>query len=174
MPDNMTIAFCVDRMAQIKMQQAELKAESDAIEAELLKQFEADVEDTKYKTVVYSGNNAKVTATYADSVKLIYPYYLKKIFGEAYGDIVTKETTYRISSHGKRMLTAMYKGEYVKDTDIGQTVRGLNLDDKTTSALLKKLKGKNFETDKNNLIKIGKLSESEASDTAYLISEAAA
>ena len=54
MPDNMTIAFCVDRMAQIKMQQAELKAESDAIEAELLKQFEADVEDTKYKTVVYS------------------------------------------------------------------------------------------------------------------------
>ncbi len=174
MPDNMTIAFCVDRMAQIKMQQAELKAESDAIEAELLKQFEADVEDTKYKTVVYSGNNAKVTATYADSVKLIYPYYLKKIFGEAYGDIVTEETTYRISSHGKRMLTAMYKGEYVKDTDIGQTVRGLDLDDKTTSALLKKLKGKNFETDKNNLIKIGKLSESEASDTAYLISEAAA
>lgn len=40
--------------------------------------------------------------------------------------------------------------------------------------LLKKLKGINFDKDKENLINYAGLSEADASDTAYLINEAAA
>ena len=49
------IAKIVDRMGDIKRQIAELNSESDTLEAMLLKQFEADVEDTKYKSVKYRG-----------------------------------------------------------------------------------------------------------------------
>ena len=39
---------------------------------------------------------------------------------------------------------------------------------------MKKIKGVNFEKDKQNLMKIAGLSEEDASDTAYLVNEAAA
>ena len=78
------ITKIVDRMGEIKRQLAELNSESDTLEAMLLKQFEADVEDTKYKSIKYRGTESEVSAAYADSVKLIYPSMLKKIFGEAY------------------------------------------------------------------------------------------
>lgn len=42
---------------------------------------------------------------------------------------------------------------------------------KAKKSLLKKLNGKNFETDKKNLIRIGGLDEDSAKDYAYLIAE---
>ena len=98
------IAKIVDRMGDIKRQITELNSESDTLEAMLLKQFEADVEDTKYKSVKYRGTESEVSAAYADSVKLIYPSMLKKIFGEAYRDVVTEETAYKLSANTKRLF----------------------------------------------------------------------
>lgn len=164
----------IDRMAEIKRQMAELKSESDVIEAELLKQFEADVENTKYRTVKYSGTNAKVSAAYADSVKLIYPSVLKTILGTAYNDLVTEETSYKLSAGAKRLLAALYKNEYMRDTTVEACLSRIAADDKTLKVMLKRIKGKNFEGDKNNLIKLANLSEEVASDYAYLISEVAA
>ncbi|MGN1087268.1 MAG: hypothetical protein ACI4Q5_09550, partial [Porcipelethomonas sp.] len=43
--------------------------------------------------------------------------------------------------------------------------------EKAKKSLMKKLNGKNFETDKKNLMKIGGLSEEDAKDNAYLVSE---
>lgn len=48
------------------------------------------------------------------------------------------------------------------------------MDEKSKTVLLKRLKGKNFETDKNNLMKYTNLDEKAASDIAYLVAEAAA
>lgn len=45
---------------------------------------------------------------------------------------------------------------------------------KVKKVLLKKVKGINFDKDKQNLMKLAGLTESEASDTSYLINEAAA
>ena len=45
------IAVKVDKLAKIKRLQTKLKAISETLEAELLKQFEVDVENTKYHTV---------------------------------------------------------------------------------------------------------------------------
>lgn len=162
----------VDRMAEIKRQIASLKSESDGIEAELLKQFEADVEDTKYRTVKYSGNSAEVTANYADKIALVYPSMLKSIFGKAYSDAVTEEVTYKLSANAKRLLAALYKKEYMRGTSVEMCINQISDDDKTRKVLSKRVKGKKFESDKNNLIKLAGLGEEQASDYAYMISEA--
>ena len=164
----------VDRMAEIKQEMAALKSESDSIEAELLKQFEIDVEYTKYRTVKYSGCGSSVVANYADKVALVYPSILKKIFGEAYGDVVTEEITYKLSANAKRLLAALYKKEYLRGTSVEMCISRISDDDKTRRVLAKRVKGKNFDGDKNNLMKLAGLDESSASDFAYMISEAAA
>ncbi len=171
---NTEISAKVNRLAEIKRQTAALKSESDGIEADLLKQFEADVEDTKYRTVRYSGDKASVVANYADKVALIYPSMLKKIFGEAYGDVVTEETTYKLSASAKRLLAALYKKEYLRGTSVESCLSKVAADDKTFKLLAKRIKGKSFDNDKNNLMKIAGLNEENASDYAYMISEAAA
>lgn len=50
----------------------------------------------------------------------------------------------------------------------------MDCDDKSKKVLAKKLKGIDFDKDKDNLMIYAALSEEEASDTAYLINEAAA
>lgn len=168
------IAVKVDRMAVIKKQMATLRSESEIIEAELLKQFEADVENTKYRTVKYSGETANVNATYADTVKLIYPSVLKTIFGMAYSDLVTEEISYKLSSNAKRLLAALYKKEYMREMTVERCLSQIAPDDKTLKVMLKKVKGKSFEGDKKNLVKIAKVDEDVASDYAYIIAEVAA
>ena len=164
----------VDRMAEIKRQIALLKSESDGIEAELLKQFEADVEDTKYRSVKYCGSGAAVIANYADKVALVYPSMLKSIFGKAYPDVVTEEVTYKLSANAKRLLAALYKKDYMQGATVEKALERIAPDDKTLKVMLKRIKGKNFEGDKNNLIKLAGLSDEVASDYAFMISEAAA
>jgi hypothetical protein len=133
------------RYKEIKQKIAELKSEADSIEAEFLKAMEGDLEDTKYKSVSYSDSEGnKVTATAADSLKVVYPTYLKNIFGAAYKDVVTEETSYKISAGATRMLTVLYNREYIRDSSVGELIGTLGLDDKSEKALLKKLKGKNF------------------------------
>ena len=168
------IAVKVDKLAKIKRLQAKLKAKSETLEVELLKQFEADVENTKYRTVKYSGETANVNATYADTVKLIYPSILKTIFGAAYKDLVTEEPKYTLSSNAKRLLAALYKKEYMRDMTVERCLGQIAPDDKALKTMLKKVKGKNFEGDKKNLVNIAKVDEDVASDYAYIIAEVAA
>jgi hypothetical protein len=69
------------------------------------------------------------------------------------------------------MLTALYNREYIRDSSVGELIGTLGLDDKSEKALLKKLKGKNFDTDMKNLVKLGGLDETSAKENAYLVSE---
>ncbi len=162
----------IRRYKEIKQEIASLREEAAGIEAEFLKAMEGDLEDTKYKSVSYSdGEGNKVTATEAETLKVIYPSYLRHIFGEAYKDVVTEETTYKLAAGASRMLTAMYNKEYLSGGSVEGLIGSLGLEDKAEKALLKKLKGKNFDTDVNNLMKIGGLSESDAKENAFLIAE---
>ena len=162
----------IRRYGEIKAKIEQLKAEADRIEAEFLKAMEDDLKDSKYKSVEYSdGRGNKVTLTEADSLKIVYPTYLKDIFGAAYGDVVTAEVKYKLNAAASRMLTAIYNGDYLRGGTVGELVKTLRLDDKTEKALLKKLKGKSFDTDMKNLIKLGGLSEEDAKENAYLVSE---
>lgn len=171
----MNLADKVQRYAEIKAEQEELKVEMDDIEADILKAAETDLKDTKFKTVSYADNNGNViTATNADNVKLIYPSMLKVIFGKAYPDVVKEEITYKVSAPAKRLLAAIYNGEYIKNGSVDEILKGLNLDDKSFNALRKKLKGANYDTDVKNLIKFAGIGETEAKENAYLVAEAIA
>ena len=88
----MDLSEKVKRYAEIKAEISELKSEADGIEADILKASEADLQDTKFKSAVYSDNAGNaITVTNADNVKLVYPTMLKEIFGKAYGDVVKED-----------------------------------------------------------------------------------
>ncbi len=161
----------IARYKELKAKMILLKTEADEIEVEFLKAMESDLEDTKYKTISYhddSGNTVK--ATTADTVKLIYPSMLKDIFGKAYSDVVTEETTYKLSAQAKRLLAGLYKKEYL-ESDVDALIDSMCVDEDTKKMLIKKIKGKNFDTDVKNLIKFAGMDEQTAKENAYLLSE---
>ena len=149
----MDLSEKVKRYAEIKAEISELKSEADGIEADILKASEADLQDTKFKSAVYSDNAGNaITVTNADNVKLVYPTMLKEIFGKAYGDVVKEDVTYTLSESAKRLLSAVYNKEYIKDGSVAKILDGLGLDDKSRKVL----------------------DEKAAQENAYLVSEAVA
>lgn len=160
----------IDRMAQIKKEKAELDDEYASLQAKLQVVGETALEDTKYKSVSYNGTSSKATVTIADKVSGVMPSLFADIFGKAFCDLVTEKNTLELNAEGKRIVAAVWNKEYCEGS-VEEIVSSLMCDDKAKKSLMKKLNGKNFETDKKNLMKIGGLSESEASDTAYLVAE---
>ena len=62
----------------------------------------------------------------------------------------------------------------MRGTSVEMCITQISDDDKTRRVLSKRIKGKNFESDKNNIMKLAGLDEGSASDYAYMIAEAAA
>lgn len=163
----------IDRLAEIKKQQEKLKAEADRLEGEIILECRDELENTKYKTLSqHTASGATLAVTLAENLKITYPSLLKSIFGEAYNDLVKTETKYTVTAAGKRILTGIWTGKYIRQS-LDEAIKQLPVDEKTQQKLAKKLKGVKFDTDKKNLINIGNMSEQDASEYAYLISEAA-
>lgn len=172
MTENLTKV--VDRMVAIKAEQAALKTEYSGLEGELLMVSTEDLKNTKLKSVTYLGTDgAKATATMADSLKVIYPAFLKKIFGVAYADVATEKVDVKLSDPAKRMLSAIWKSDYTRDS-FGDILLQLPVDDATRKVLAKKLRGANFSTDKKTLMDIGKLDEETADQYAFFLTESIA
>lgn len=170
----MEIFEIIDRMAEIKQEKKALTAENDKLQAQLQILAECDLTDTKIKSVGYSGTNGNTaTVTTSDTVSVVAGELLQKIFGSVYPSMVSEKKTYTLREPAKRILSAIWHREYCKGS-VAEIVGGLSCDDKAKKVLLKKLKGINFDKDKENLINYAGLSETESSDTAYLINEAAA
>lgn len=166
----MNVAEIIDRMAVIKEEQSELDNEYAALQSQLQVIGEHDLENTKYKSVSYSGTSGKAIVTIADKVSSVLPSLFEEIFGKAYSDLVNVSQKIELTAEGKRIAAAIWNREYCEGS-IEDLVNSLGCDDKAKKSLLKKLNGKNFETDKNNLMKIGGLSEEDAKDNAYLAAE---
>lgn len=170
----MSISNVIDRMADIKQEIKSLNAEYDTLQAQLQLKAEADLTDTKNKSVQYSGNDGNTASvTIADSISVIAGELLPAIFGSVYPSMVKQEVKYTLKAPAKRILSAIWHREYCEGS-ISEIVNGLECDDKAKKVLLKKLKGIDFDKDKKTLVDVAQLSDEEASDTAYLISEAAA
>lgn len=163
----------IDELAAIKADMGKLKERKDKLEAEIIKQCSADLENTKYKSIRYEGDVFDLTAVTAESLKVIYNSFLPAIFGKAYNDAVTEKTTYSLSDPAKRMLIGLYKRNYIKATvkDVIEQMAGIS--DKERKQLLKKCKGINYEKDVENIRKFTDLTEADAKEYAYLIAEAA-
>jgi hypothetical protein len=161
----------IDRLQQINEQMAELKTEKTAIEAEIIKQCDADLANTKLKSRHYSGVDAELTATNAESLKITYSSFLPFIFGKAYNDAVTETTTYKLSAPASRMLIGLWKQEYVTSS-VADVLEQMPIDEDDRKQLLKKCKGKNYQKDVENIMKFTDMSYEDASEWAYLMSEA--
>ena len=163
----------VDRMIQIKKDEAVLEKEYASLQAKLQVIGEDALKDTKYKSVSFSGTFGKATVTIADKVVNTAPSLYQDIFGKAYKDFVNVIQKAELNTEGKRIAAAVWNEEYCEGS-VKEIVNSLSCDEKSKRSLMKKLNGKNFETDKNNLMKIGGLSEEDAKINAYLVSEAVA
>lgn len=163
----------IDELASIKADMGKLKERKDKLEAEIIKQCSADLENTKYKSIRYEGDVFDLTAVTAESLKVIYNSFLQTIFGKAYEDAVTEKTDYTLSAPAKRMLIGLYKGNFIRATvkEVIDQMAGVTDDER--KQLLKKCKGINYDKDVENIRKFTDLTEEDAKEYAYLIAEAA-
>lgn len=163
----------IDELAAIKADIGKLKERKDKLEAEIIKQCSADLENTKYKSIRYEGDVFDLTAVTAESLKVIYNSFLPTIFGKAYKDAVTEKTDYTLSAPAKRMLIGLYKGNFIRVTVKEVIEQMIGVTDDERKQLLKKCKGINYDKDVDNIRKFTELSEEDAKEYAYLIAEAA-
>ena len=166
----MELAKIIDRMIEIKSEQSGLADELSNLQAQVQKVGESALENTKNKSVSYYGSKGKVTVTLADKVGNTLPSLFAEVFGKAYSDLVNKKEVVELNAEGKRIMAAVWNNEYCKGS-VEEIVMNLRCDDKAKKSLLKKLNGKNYETDKKNLMKLGGLDEKSAGDYAYMVAE---
>jgi hypothetical protein len=166
----MEIKQIVDRMVEIKQESNALQDEYLDLQSKLQVEGESALENTKYKSVSYTGTSGKATVTLADKVSGVMPSLFLDIFGKAFPDLVNQKSVLELNAEGKRIAAAVWNKEYCQGS-VEEIVNSLSCDEKAKKSLLKKLNGKNFETDKKNLIRIGGLDEDSAKDYAYLIAE---
>lgn len=170
----MNITNVIDRMAEIKQEIKSLNAEYDKLQAQLQIKAEDALTDTKIKSVHYSGSDGNAAAvTISDTISIIAGELLPDVFGKVYPSMVKQEVKYTLKAPAKRILSAIWHKEYCEGSVSG-IIESLNCDDKAKKVLAKKLKGIDFDKDKDNLMVYGGLSDADASDTAYLINEAVA
>lgn len=162
----------VDRLVAIKQAVEHLRQEQAVLEAELLRHGLEQMKDTKYKTVSYQGYTGRASVTMAENLKLIYPSFLREVFGVAYKDAISEEVKCKVSAPAARMLIGLWQGNYTKMT-VAQVIDQLPADEDAKAALRKKLKGANYARDKQNLMSIGGFDEDAAEGYAYFIAEAA-
>ncbi|MFV0497469.1 MAG: hypothetical protein ACK5L0_04750 [Candidatus Fimivivens sp.] len=166
------LVHAIDRLAEIKTAVAALNTEKAELEAELLKQAAEDLSDTKLKSVTYTGLTAKAVSVVADSVKVVYPSLLHKIFGTVYKDVVTEKYDVKLSAPAGRLIAGLWLGNYNR-IGMAEVIAQLPCDGRQKELLAKKLKGVNYETDKKNLMAIGGFDDKAASDYAYFVAESA-
>lgn len=167
----------VRELSHIKERIAELTERKKELEAYFLERGSVDVLDTKYKSRTYADEDSQAAVTYteAQSLEIAAPNYLEKALGESvFKDIFEEKITREIKPKNKeieRMLIGIFTEGFIKSSP-NDVITQLPCDDKAKAALAKKLKGAKFETDRDNLMKIGGLPEKDASDYAYMFAEA--
>ena len=166
----------VRELSRIKADIAKLNDRRKELEAYFLKRGEHDVVNTKFKSATYAdpGSQAAVTYTEAQALSVKAPEYLKIALGNIFSDFFEETTKTEVKPKDKdieRMLIGMFTKNYTEVTP-EEFIAQLPCDDKAKAALAKKLKGAKFETDRDNLMKIGGFTEEDASDYAYLFAEA--
>lgn len=163
----------IDRLAEIKRQTEALKQEKDSIEAELLKNAESDLANTKYKSVSYAGTGCSLTATVADSVKVTYASFLPDIFGKAYSDLTKTTTKVELTEPAKRLIAGIWTGSYDNRSTVDEVIKAMGLGDKTEKLVRRKCKGINYSKDVANLKAIAGYDDEQAQEYAYMLMEAA-
>ncbi|GBF34118.1 hypothetical protein DCCM_3230 [Desulfocucumis palustris] len=162
----------VDELAKWMSLAEDAKKEIDKLKGEFQKQAMKDLENKKVKRVEFWGSaGAKVEVTTSETLKLVSYNFLLQVIGEVLlRDFVKIEPNYNLSAPFKRILTAIFQGDYMEQP-VEDVIAQISDDEKTRKLLKKKLKG-NWEKDLANLKVIAGLNEEEAEHFAYFIQEA--
>ncbi|MTI82721.1 MAG: hypothetical protein FH756_02240 [Firmicutes bacterium] len=170
--DEATMKAKVDEYAKWVNLAAEAKIEIDRLKAEFQKQALDALENKKVKQVEFWGNdNAKVEVTTSETLKLVSYEFLKQAIGEVLvKDFVKAEPKYKLSEPFKRLLTAVFQGDYIEQS-VDDVIAQITSDEKTKKTLKKKLKG-NWKKDIVHLKNIAGLDDSDAEHFAYFVKEA--
>lgn len=159
-----------DRLVELTTQQGRIRAEIDEIKAWFENQATDDLRDTKKKTIDYWGStNSKVVVGNSETVKPISMQMVKKLLKNIYPDFISEETSYTLKASAKRLFSIAYLGKYTEGT-LDQTIEGITDDRRLQNTLRKKLKGR-YAQDTKCLVEMAGLTEQDASDWAYLVSE---
>lgn len=167
----------VKELSAVKAQIAKLNERKKELEAYFLERGNEDVADTKYKSHTYADEESQAAVTYteAQALEITAPNYLEQALGgNVFKDIFKEEVKREIKPKDKeieRMLIGIFTEGFIKSSP-KDVIAQLPCDDKAKAALAKKLKGAKFETDRDNLMKLGGLSEADAGDYAYMFAEA--
>lgn len=161
----------VDEFAKWVNLAAEAKKEIDKFKADFQKQAEDLMKDKKVKQVEFWGTkNSRVTVTTTETLKLVSYHFLLKVIGEVLiKDFVKEEPQYKLSDPFKRLLTALFQGNYIEQP-VDEVIAQISNDEKTRKTLKKKLKG-NWEKDVENLKAIAGLEDKEAEHYAFFVQE---
>lgn len=167
----------VRELSAVKAQIAKLTERKKELEAFFLERGGEDVSNTKYKSCTYADEDSQAAVTYteAQALEITAPNYLEQALGKnVFADIFKEEVKREIKPKDKdieRMLIGIFTDGYIKSSP-KDVIAQIPCDDKAKAALAKKLKGAKFETDRDNIMKLGGLSEADASDYAYMYAEA--
>jgi len=170
--DNADIKAKVDEYSKWVDLQAEAKKEIETLKAYFQKIGLDQMQDKKIKQTEFWGSkNCKVVVTATESLKLVSYNFLLKIIGcTLLDDLVKVETEYKPKEPFKRLLTAIFQGDY-NEYPVDEILSQITDDDKTRRVLKKKLKG-NWEKDIESLKAIAGLNQSDAEYYAWFIYEA--
>lgn len=148
------------------------KKEVEKLKADFQKIGLDEMKDKKIKQVEFWGSkNSKVVVTVAESLKLVSYNFLLKIMGATLlGDLVKVETEYKPKEPFKRLLTAIFQGNY-SEHPVNGVIEQITEDEKTRKVLKKKLKG-NWDKDVESLKAIAGLNQTDAEHYAWFIHEA--
>ncbi|MCL6558851.1 MAG: hypothetical protein K6U74_08605 [Firmicutes bacterium] len=148
------------------------KKEIEKLKADFQKIGLDEMKDRKIKQVEFWGSrNSKVVVTVSESLKLVSYNYLLEIMGATLlGDLVKVETDYKPKEPFKRLLTAIFQGNY-SEHPVDEIIDQITEDEKTRKALRKKLKGQ-WDKDVESLKAIAGLNQSDAEHYAWFIHEA--
>lgn len=152
---------------------AEIQVKKSRVE-ELKAFFEAEatecLKNTKKKTMEFWGvGKEKIVVGTSETVSPVSMRMLKGVLGDVFSDFVKEDVRYSMTTPCKKLLASVFLGNYTEGT-LDETVKQITPDEKVQQVLMKKLKG-NFKRDLKTLLSQTELSETDASDWAYLISE---
>lgn len=156
------LAKLVDEAITLELKMKDDKKKLDAIKAELTTAAYADMDNKSLKYLQIFGGSGHFNVAYKEKFEIDDYEKLVKILGDIAKSKITRkeEVKYDTEARFKAALIALFKGEYSKEIQIDEVLRGLGLDDKTIKAVKKKLKGE-YLKDKKVLESVGVTGECE-------------
>lgn len=168
---NTFIKAKVDDLVKWQNLMEQCKKEIDRLKSDFNKLGESEFKNKKIKQIEFLGsNNSKVIITNSEKVTISSYTILEQIFGDMIKDFAKPDFDYKYTEPFKAVLKAIVNGTY-DNQKVDDVIGELTEDAATKTVLKKKLKG-NWKKDVEILKTVAGLTQKDAEEYAFFISEA--